>query len=242
MLGADGGAGVAHPGGGSGPGSALRLAEALARRAKELRAPLAAPAPPRAGAGAGAGAGAPPDPQPPPDLVALAEATRAGLSRVKARCLDLAEALVRLEARAAPMAGLEGRARAGIGAAAAGLQAAAISREEAHAAELAEVRERRAQLLLRGAGGAGAGPAAAPRPSTSEEAPGPPRGDGGGAGPGGVPGEGQVAQAAEALRRALEGRSAGGDGRALGEVKLEFKLDRDFNVKDVWEAEDSGAG
>jgi len=57
-----------------------------------------------------------------------------------------------------------------------------------------------------------------------------------------LPGEGQVAQAAEALRRALEGRDAGGGGRGLGEVKLEFKLDRNFNVKDVWEAEDSGSG
>ena len=70
---------VAPPGGGGG-GSAgtLRLAEAVARRAYELRAPLA-PHAPRA-------PGAPPAPPSPTDVVALAGATREGLSRVKARC------------------------------------------------------------------------------------------------------------------------------------------------------------
>jgi len=173
--------------------------------------------------------------------VALAEATREGLSRVKARCLNLAEALEGLEARAAPLAAREGRARAGIGTAAAGLQAAAIAREEAHAAELAQVRERRAQLL-RNAGGGGAGPAAAARPAASGVAPGLPRGGGGGADGGCLPGEGQVVQAAEELRRALAGRGAGGGARGLADVRLEFKLDRNFNVKEVWEAEDSGEG
>ena len=158
MPGAEVGAGVAPPGGGGGgPAEALWLAEALARRASELRAPLAPP-PPRA-----PGAGAPPAPPSPTDVVALAEATREGLSRVKARCLNLAEALEGLEARAAPLAAREGRARAGIGTAAAGLQAAAIAREEAHAAELAQVRERRAQLL-RNAGGGGGAPRRLPAP------------------------------------------------------------------------------
>ena len=235
MPGAEVGAGVAPPGGGGGgPAEALWLAEALARRASELRAPLAPP-PPRA-----PGAGAPPAPPSPTDVVALAEATREGLSRVKARCLNLAEALEGLESRAAPLAAREGRARAGIGTAAAGLQAAAIAREEAHAAELAQVRERRAQLL-RNAGG-GAGPAAAARPAASGVAPGLPRGGGGGADGGCLPGEGQVVQAAEELRRALAGRGAGGGARGLADVRLEFKLDRNFNVKEVWEAEDSGEG
>ena len=236
MPGAEVGAGVAPPGGGGGgPAEALWLAEALARRASELRAPLAPP-PPRA-----PGAGAPPAPPSPTDVVALAEATREGLSRVKARCLNLAEALEGLESRAAPLAAREGRARAGIGTAAAGLQAAAIAREEAHAAELAQVRERRAQLL-RNAGGAGSGPAAAARPAASGVAPGLPRGGGGGADGGCLPGEGQVVQAAEELRRALAGRGAGGGARGLADVRLEFKLDRNFNVKEVWEAEDSGEG
>ena len=185
--------------------------------------------------------GAPPAAPSPTDVVALAGATREGLSRVKARCLTLAEALEGLEVRAAPLAAREGRARAGVGAAAARLQAAAIAREESHAAELAQVRERRAQLL-RDAGGAGSGPAAAARPAASGEAPGLPRGGGGGADGGCLPGEGQVVQAAEELRRALAGRGAGGGARGLADVRLEFKLDRNFNVKEVWEAEDSGEG
>ena len=52
----------------------------------------------------------------------------------------------------------------------------------------------------------------------------------------------EVVQAAEELRRALAGRGAGGGARGLADVRLEFKLDRNFNVKEVWEAEDSGEG
>ena len=65
-------------GGGGGSAGTLWLAEAVARRAYELRALLALHAP--------WAPYAPLAPPSPTDVVALAGATREGLSRVKARC------------------------------------------------------------------------------------------------------------------------------------------------------------
>ena len=196
-----------------------------------------------AGAGAGPGAGAGRSargaaPSGPGELLALADAARAGLTRVKARCVALAGALEDLEARAAPLAERDGQARADVAGAAAELQARAVEREEAHCTELAQIRERRAKLQL----GAATTPSSLPFASAAA------------AGDSIQAGEGQVAAAAEELRRALQvggrpagggggGPRAGGAGRGLQDVRLEFKLDRNFNVKDVWEAsEDSDGG